>query len=111
MGALIYGGSDGYEFDDVVLAHLQAVVATKLRRQEGFLLSWMDRTSSPIGTLRAIWLDQAVSVQFVFSGTALPALNREWIAEMVEKANGNGGLVFGDNLRARIRAGTAGDDG
>jgi hypothetical protein len=28
---------------------------------------------------------------------------------MVEKANGNGGLVFGDNLRARIRAGTAGD--
>jgi hypothetical protein len=91
------------DFDDRVLAHLQAVIGTKLRRQEGLLLIWLDRTSSAIGTLRSIWLDRSISLQFVFSGSSLPELNREWVAEMAEKANSNGGLLLEDDLRMRIR--------
>ena len=67
MGTLIYDGADGFTFDDRVLAHLQAVIATKLRRREGFLLLWMDRTAAPDGTLRSIWLDPSISLQFVFA--------------------------------------------
>ena len=103
MGTLIYDGADGFTFDDRVLAHLQAVIATKLRRREGFLLIWADRTGGIEPILRSIWLDTSISVQFVFTHPVLPELNREWLAILTEKANGNGGLMLEDDLRAEIR--------
>ncbi|WP_158864947.1 DUF7882 family protein [Leifsonia sp. AG29] len=103
MGTLIYDGADGFTFDDRVLAHLQAVISTKLRRREGFLLIWNDRTTAPGGTLRSIWLDPSISVQFVFSGSDLPELNRDWLTILTERANSNGGLLLEDALRAEIR--------
>lgn len=103
MGTLIYDGADGFAFDDRVLAHLQAVIATKLRRREGFLLIWMDRTASTEGTLRSVWLDPSISLQFVFAHPTLPELNRDWLAMLTERANGNGGLFLEDALRAEIR--------
>lgn len=103
MGTLIYDGADGFTFDDRVLAHLQAVIATKLRRREGFLLLWADRTSGTEPTLRSIWLDPSISLQFVFAHAQLPELNREWLTILTEKANGNSGLMLEDELRAEIR--------
>ena len=103
MGTLIYDGADGFTFDDRVLAHLQAVIQTKLRRREGFLLIWTDRTAGPAGVLRSIWLDPAISVQFVFTGTTLPELNRDWLAILGERANSSSGLLLEDDLRAEIR--------
>ncbi|MDR6971059.1 hypothetical protein [Leifsonia shinshuensis] len=103
MGTLIYDGADGFTFDDRVLAHLQAVIQSKLRRREGFLLIWTDRTASPQGVLRSIWLDPSISVQFVFAGTELPELNRDWLTILSERANSNVGLVLEDALRAEIR--------
>ncbi|MGO4536760.1 DUF7882 family protein [Leifsonia sp. 2MCAF36] len=103
MGTLIYDGADGFTFDDRVLAHLQAVIQTKLRRREGFLLIWTDRTAGPIGVLRSIWLDPAISVQFVFVHPELPELNRDWLAILTERANSNAGLLLEDTLRAEIR--------
>jgi hypothetical protein len=102
MGTLIYDGADGFTFDDRVLAHLQAVIATKLRRREGFLLIWTDRTS-PEATLRSIWLDPSISLQFVFAHVELPELNRDWLAILTERANSNAGLLLEDALRAEIR--------
>lgn len=104
MGTLIYDGADGFTFDDRVLAHLQAVVATKLRRQEGFLLIWTDRTGGTTATLRSIWLDPSISLQFVFTHPQLPELNRDWLTILTEKANSNTGLTLEDELRAEIRA-------
>ncbi|HEY8282559.1 MAG TPA: hypothetical protein VIG28_08755 [Leifsonia sp.] len=103
MGTLIYDGADGFTFDDRVLAHLQAVIATKLRRREGFLLIWSDRTSSATGTLRSIWLDPSISVQFVFAHATLPDLNRDWMTILTERANSNSGLFLEDELRAEMR--------
>lgn len=103
MGTLIYDGADGFAFDDRVLAHLQAVIQQKLRRREGFLLVWTDRTSGPIGVLRSVWLDPAISVQFVFTGSTLPELNRDWLTLLSERANSNSGLILEDELRAEIR--------
>ncbi len=103
MGTLIYDGADGFTFDDRVLAHLQAVVQAKLRRREGFLLIWTDRTGGPVGVLRSIWLDPSISVQFVFVGQELPELNRDWLTILSERANSNAGLWLEDELRAEIR--------
>jgi hypothetical protein len=103
MGTLIYDGTDGFTFDDRVLAHLQAVIATKLRRREGFLLIWADRTTGSEPTLRSIWLDPSISIQFVFAHQKLPELNRDWLAILTEKANSNAGLMLADELRAEIR--------
>jgi len=103
VGTLIYDGADGFAFDDRVLAHLQAVIQQKLRRREGFLLVWTDRTSGPIGVLRSVWLDPAISVQFVFTGSTLPELNRDWLTLLSERANSNSGLILEDELRAEIR--------
>ncbi|GAA1441393.1 DUF7882 family protein [Leifsonia poae] len=103
MGSLIYDGSAEFTFDDRVLAHLQIVVSSKLRRREGFLLIWTDRTASPEGHLRSIWLDPSISVQFAFAGTALPEIQREWLEILTEKANSNPGLRLDDDLRAEIR--------
>lgn len=102
MGTLIYDG-DGFTFDDRVLAHLQAVIATKLRRREGFLLLWTDRSGVADGTLRSVWLDPSISVQFVFTHPSLPELNREWLTLLTERANSNAGLLLEDELRAEIR--------
>jgi len=103
MGTLIYDGADGFTFDDRVLAHLHAVIATKLRRREGFLLLWTDRTAGEEGTLRSVWLDPSISLQFVFAHPRLPELNREWLGILTEKANSNAGLMLDDELRAEIR--------
>lgn len=103
MGTLIYDGADSFSFDDRVLVHLQAVIQTKLRRREGFLLIWTDRTPSPEGTLRSIWVDPSISMQFVFTRPTLPELNREWLTLLSERANSNFGLVLEDELRAEIR--------
>nr|WP_217499047.1 hypothetical protein [Leifsonia sp. C5G2] len=100
---MIYDGADGFAFDDRVLVHLQAVIQQKLRRREGFLLVWTDRTAGPIGVLRSIWLDPAISVQFVFTGSTLPELNRDWLTLLSERANSNSGLILEDDLRAEIR--------
>jgi len=103
VGTLIYDGADGFNFDDRVLAHLQAVIQTKLSRREGFLLVWTDRTAGSEGTLRSIWIDASISMQFVFTRPTLPELNREWLTLLSERANSNFGLVLEDELRAEIR--------
>ena len=103
LGTLVYDGTDGFTFDDRVLVHLQSVVQTKLRRREGFLLMWTDRTANADGVLRSIWLDPSISVQFVFAGPELPELNRDWLTILAERANSNAGLWLEDALRAEIR--------
>ncbi|KFF58097.1 ATP-dependent DNA ligase, partial [Cryobacterium sp. MLB-32] len=42
MGKLTYDSSLTADFDDRVLAHIQLVIGTKLRRGESFYFSWRD---------------------------------------------------------------------
>ena len=103
MGKLIYDGASVFTFDDRVLAHLQIVIGAKLRRREGFLLIWTDRTTLPEGALHSIWVDPSISIQFAFTGTTLPEIEREWLEILTEKANSSPGLRLDDDLRAEIR--------
>ena len=68
MGTLFYGGDrTPIRIDDRILAHLRVVVTAKMRRGEGFLLSWTD--SVTIGDGRSsVWLNAGTDLHYKFDG-------------------------------------------
>jgi hypothetical protein len=92
MGKFIYGApSITVEFDDRVLAHIKVVIVSKLRRNESFTFSWEIPSSMGSGS-SSVWLHPAIPLQFQFSGSREPALNRRWLDELNSSANTPGGL-------------------
>lgn len=89
MGYLTYG-SRQYEFDDETLAHLKVAITTKLRRHEGFLLSWSSTSEGRI----SIWLSREVALTFTFAGTEPPPLDHERIRDMLEEAARTSGVTL-----------------
>jgi hypothetical protein len=92
VGRLYYGAARSeVEFDDRVLAHLQQVMTSKLRRSEGFLLSW---TTSPErdGARSMIWIHPTTDLHFQFTGNGRMNLNREWLERLTRLANTATGL-------------------
>jgi len=75
MGTLFYGGErTPIRIDDRILAHLRAVVTAKMRRGEGFLLSWTD--SITIGDGRSsVWIHPACDLHYKFDGSQPAKLN------------------------------------
>jgi hypothetical protein len=92
MGTLFYGsGRLPILIDDVTLAHIQALVASKLRRHEGFLLSWNDALS--VGNGRSsVWIHPDTDLHFKFDGGKAPAVEPRAFAEMSQAANSPRGL-------------------
>jgi hypothetical protein len=79
------------EFDDRVLAHLQLVISTKLRRTEGFFFSWRDDPALGDGR-SSIWLETSIPLHFRYSSTQRHDLNREWLEQLTQSANQPAGL-------------------
>jgi hypothetical protein len=92
VGTLVYGNSNlEIEFDDRVLAHLQAVIVAKLRRDEGFLFSWKDEPG--VGDGRScIWMHRSIPLYFKYPVSQPPAVNRLWLEALTVSANSPGGL-------------------
>lgn len=90
---MIYYGatSDPIRIEDRALAHLKVVIATKLRRNESFTLSWRHPDDSGRST---IWLHPSIPLRFVFSEPEPPALTAEWITAMANSANSSGGITL-----------------
>lgn len=92
MGVLLYGSATEYEFDDRTLAHLKFVIVSRLRQQESFLLSWT--LDAGVGSGRvSIWISPAVPLQFKFSGSRPPTINKTWIDIMSRLSNSSRGLI------------------
>jgi hypothetical protein len=92
MGCLLYGDhATSVEIDDRALAHLQIVIILKLRRGESFALSWVEPTSAGSGR-STVWLHPSVTLQFRYAGNRSPSLNDQWLAQLSDLANSNGGL-------------------
>ena len=102
MGTLVYDGTAEFTFDDRVLAHLQIVIGLKLRRREGFLMTWTDHTSGD-AVITTAWFDPSLSLLFRYSGTQIPAINKDWLMLLTESSNSSAGLRLDDELRAEIR--------
>ena len=91
MGKFIYEDSIKVDFDDRVLAHLQLVIASKLRRGEPFHFSW--REDSSIGDGRTtVWVHPQASLVYRYYGSRQPSLNRAWLEALTHTANAPSGL-------------------
>jgi len=91
VGTLTYDSKLVATFDDRVLAHLQVVIWSKLRRGEQFSFTWVDSQRSGLGRT-SIWLSPAISLSFDFYGSKMPLLNTKWIDALTKSANAAAGL-------------------
>jgi hypothetical protein len=92
LGKLLYGSSRlEIEFDDRVLAHLQLVISTKLRRDEGFFFSWRDDPALGDGR-SSIWLETSIPLYFRYTTAQRHTLNREWLEQLTQSANSPAGM-------------------
>lgn len=94
MGLLFYGGSaNPIQIEDRALAHLKVVIATKLRRNESFTLSWQHPANEAVGR-STIWLNPSIPLRFVFDEPEPPELRAEWVTAMADSANTSGGITL-----------------
>lgn len=90
MGALIYDDTERpILIDDRTLAHLKVVIATKLRRQESFTLSWRHPAGQPVGRT-TIWLHPSIPLQFVFEESEPPELDPAWLERIMRSVSDTG---------------------
>ena len=88
---LTYDSKLSATIDDRVLAHLQVVIWSKLRRGEQFAFTWTDPQRSGYGRT-SIWLSPNISLSFEYFGGKMPSLNPAWIQALTKSANSAGGL-------------------
>jgi hypothetical protein len=95
MGQLFYGVSPAIQIDDWALRHLQAVILTKLRRDETLSFGW-DATPGPedlaSSTPGTIWISRSSSLYFRFDAEPDRPLNKRWLVKLADAANSSGGL-------------------
>ncbi|MCJ1688642.1 hypothetical protein [Rathayibacter sp. VKM Ac-2927] len=93
MGQLIYGPGTVYDMDDRTLAHVKLALTTKLRRQESFLLSWPISVDHGSGRT-SLWIAPSIPLQFQFTGSRPPTINKAWVLAMLETSQSDRGLVI-----------------
>jgi hypothetical protein len=94
VGALYYGDAqDPIQVEDRALAHLKVVIATKLRRNESFTLSWKHPEGDAPGR-STLWLHPSIPLRFVFQEPETPELSRKWIEDLALSANSSGGITL-----------------
>ena len=77
MGKFIYDGNIKVEFEDRLLAHLQAVIMAKVRRGESFPFTWKDDISIG-GGRTTVYIHPNVSMVFKYHGSRNPQLSSTW---------------------------------
>lgn len=91
MGKFVYDSNVRVDFEDRLLAHLQIVIGSKLRRGESFHFSWRDDASAGDGRT-IVWIHPRASLVYKFYGSRMPAINRAWLDHLSETANSPAGL-------------------
>ncbi|RLK49050.1 ATP-dependent DNA ligase [Microbacterium telephonicum] len=103
MGRLVYEQSVRLEIDDRTLAHLQVVIAEKLRRGESFYFSWSQPPHEGSGR-SVMWLHPDASLQFSYRRRRSGALSLAWIELLSEEANSPAGLQLVEEPEAGVDA-------
>jgi hypothetical protein len=92
VGYLVYDNATQYAFDDRTLAHLKIAITSKLRMQESFLLSWLVPAEEGSGRV-SIWISAAIPLQFLYSESKPPPLNRKWLDALARSSHGTRGMI------------------
>lgn len=105
MGSLYYGDSaEAINIEDRALAHLKIVIATKLRRNESFTLSWRHPDADQTGR-STIWLHPSIPLRFVFESPETPDISRKWVEDLANSASSSGGVTLVDeHVEASVTA-------
>lgn len=111
MGSIYYGqSSEPIYIEDRTLAHLKVVIATKLRRNESFTLSWRHEEGQERGR-ETLWLHPSIPLRFVFDEPEPPELSAEWLRTLAGSASSTGGIqLLPEHMNASNGAGAAGAD-
>lgn len=92
MGKFTYQSGPRIDIEDRTLAHLQVVIANKLRRNESFIFSWREDVRAG-GGRTSVWLDASIPMTFKYFGSSRPpAFNRAWLEALAHTANLPAGL-------------------
>lgn len=92
MGTIYYDGADSpIRLDDRILAHLKVVIATKLRRNESFTLSFQHGEDGDLGRT-TIWLHPSIPLRFVFDEPEMPEIDPQLVHELANSVNISGGI-------------------
>ena len=95
MGKLTYGAIQReIQIDDRLLAHLEVVVLSRLRRNNAFALRWAERADDG-DSRRTVWVHQASDLYFEYDSPEAPELDRELLDRLAKAADSNTGI----NLR------------
>lgn len=94
MGRLRYDGhSDPIVIEDETLAHLKLVIATKLRRQESFMMTWKP-VNGGVDRRASVWIHPAIPLQFGFDQPDVHVVDPHRIQEIMHGLNATGELVL-----------------
>jgi hypothetical protein len=95
MGTLEYNSSHpAIVIEDEALAHLKVIIATKLRRQESFMMTWVtDDEKAPAGRLSA-WVHPSIPIVMAFDSASMPPIDATRIARMMQSLNAHGELLI-----------------
>ncbi|MBN6192510.1 hypothetical protein JQN58_37155 [Aneurinibacillus sp. BA2021] len=97
MGTMQYGSGSEIQIEDRALAHLKVAIATKLRRNESFTLSWRHPEGDTPGR-STIWLHPSIPLRFTFEEPETPQLNVKWIQALMVEASSSGGISLVDEV-------------
>ena len=101
MGRLRYDGtSDPIIIEDVTLAHLKIIIATKLRRQESFMMTWVPRDGG-VNRRATVWIHPAIPLQFGFDEARMPEIDPRSVTELMQHLNATGELVLDHVLASK----------
>ncbi|MGP6170807.1 DUF7882 family protein [Microbacterium sp. A196] len=94
MGTIEYNSSrPPIEVEDETLAHLKIVIATKLRRNESFMMTWLPDEKNPAGRL-TIWMHPSIPLVLAFENAKMSPIDPKRLARMVDHLNARGELVL-----------------
>lgn len=93
LGTFYYGGDSSHkiEIDDRILAHLQIVMVSKLRRGECFVFVWNSPDADAYHRTN-VWIAPPIPLRFEYSAERAPTINRNWLEVLAASSNGVQGL-------------------
>jgi hypothetical protein len=109
VGKFLFEGQLKADFEDRLLAHLQMVIGSKLRRGESFYFTWKDDVSIGDGRT-SIWLHPHSVLTYKYYGGRQPELNRAWVDALMHTANSARGLYVIPEPAPQRQSGESSDE-